>query len=335
LSTPPTLIVGGAGFIGTQVVEALLARGCAVRVLDDLSSGRATTLPLHDPGLELRIGDMHDAGTVGQAMEGMRWCVHLAAAPAPLRTLQDPYETALSNILGFINVLEAARQHRVERLVYASSAAVYGDAPDQPLAEDVAPRPVAPAGMEKLVVEGYAELYARQYGLHALGLRYFNVYGLRDDAASARAGVLPHFVERISDRRPAVIHGDGAQTRDFIHVEDAALATAAALASDYCGLCNVASGERTELRDLAQRVGQALDCQPLVHHAAARAGEIAHSWADTHRLRQQVGFAEARRLKAGLTELAADWEARRRLRERIVPARPRAIRPEPRAARPL
>jgi UDP-glucose 4-epimerase len=159
----PTLVVGGAGFIGAQVVEALLARGCEVRVLDDLSGGRATALPLHDPSLELRIGDMLDPESVAEAMEGMRWCVHLAAMPA--RAGQDAYEVALSNILGFINVLDGAQQHRVDRLVYASSAAIYGDAGDRPLAEDHAPRPLGPQGMEKLVMEGYAELYARQHAL--------------------------------------------------------------------------------------------------------------------------------------------------------------------------
>jgi UDP-glucose 4-epimerase len=330
----PTLVVGGAGFIGARVVEALLAAGAEVRVFDDLSSGRATSLPLHDPNLELRIGDMHEPATLDEAMRGMKACVHLAAARVPRRALRDPYETALSNILGFINVLDAARRHHVERLVYASSAAVYGDAPDVPLAENTPARPISPLGMEKLVAEGYAELYARQYRLRALGLRYFSVYGLRD--AADDDGVIGRMLARVADRRPALVHGDGAQTRDFVHVEDAARATVAALSSNEVGICNVASGERVEVAQLAQMVGEALGRRPMVHRTAARANEIVHSWADTRRLRESLGFTPDRRLAAGLGELAADWEARQRLRERpAVPLRPELLQrhPEPRAPR--
>jgi UDP-glucose 4-epimerase len=184
-------------------------------------------------------------------------------------------------------------------------------------------------------MEGYAELYARQYRLRALGLRYFDVYGLREDASSPRADAVAQFLERIAARRPALIEGAGTQTRDLVHVEDAAAATVAALASDCCGVCNVGTGERTELRELARLVGHALDRRPLVHYAPARPRAIAHSWADTQRLRQQVGFDARRRLKAGISELASDWEARQRLARKVA-ARPPAPRaPEPRAARHL
>lgn len=164
----PILVTGGAGRVGAHVVEALLARGFEVRVLDDLSSGRASRLPLHDPNLELRTGDVLDAAAVSAAMKGARACVHLAAQPGPVRPGADPYEATLGNVLGFTNVLEAARLHGVGRVVFGSSCAVYGDAPER----SARPQPDGPEGMEKLIAEAYAELYARRYGLRTIGLRY-------------------------------------------------------------------------------------------------------------------------------------------------------------------
>lgn len=235
----PLLVTGGAGRIGARVVETLLAQGHEVRVLDDLSSGRASSLPLHDPNLDLRAGDVLDPEAVSAAMSGARACVHLAATPP--RPGADPYPVTLSNILAFINVLEAARRHRLPRLVYASSAAVYGDAACPP-AEKTPPRPCGPEGMEKLVAEGYAELYARRHGLSALGLRYVRVRGA--GAPAPRAGVVPRVLERIEARRAAA-------TPD-LDVEDAAAATVAALASHCRGVCNVASAQPARLRDAAR-----------------------------------------------------------------------------------
>ena len=319
LADRPILVTGGAGFLGSHVTEALLAAGAQVRVLDDLSTGRVGDLPLHDPNLELRIGDVHDPEVIAEAMRGMHACMHLATKPRPHRSGQDPYEVALSNILGFINVLEAAQQHRLARLVYASSDAVYGDASDAPLAEDRAPQPAGPHGMEKLVMEGYAELYARQYGLSALGLRYFTVFGA---AADAQGGMLERWLERIGRRRAVVIEGSGVRTRDFLHVEDAAKATVAALAGDLEGICNVASGQRVELRALAQLIGVALGCRPMVHEAPARPDTVAHAWADVGRLRERLGFAPSLGFKARLFELAAAAQTQRGPLPPLSPPRP-------------
>ena len=313
----PVLVTGGAGFIGSHVVEALLERGCEVRVLDDLSTGRADHLPLHDPNLELQVGDVADAEEMRAALRGMRAVIHLAATPAGARPTADPYDTALANVTGFIQLLEAARQQRVKRVVFASSAAVYGDAPEPPFAESTPPHPSEPAGMEKLLAEGYATLYASRYGLRALALRYFTVYGPRQHR---RDGVIPRFLERLDAHRPVLINGDGRQRRDFIHVEDAARATVAALESDRCGVLNVASGQPTEIRELVQLLGYALDLQPLMHFVPARAGDVAASWADIAQLRRLTGLAPARSLRSGLAALASDRAARRR-REDATAAR--------------
>ena len=312
-ASAPCLVTGGAGFIGSHVAEALLARGTEVRVLDDLSGGRASHLPLHDPNLELRVGDVLDYATVAQAMAGVRRCVHLAARP--VRTARDPYEAALSNILGFVNVLQAANAHRLERVVYASSAEVYGEGGDAPLAEDQESRPLGPAAMEKLVAEAYAALYRAQGGPEALGLRYFNVYGPRQ-----RHGVVMQLVERVGRWRPAVLHGDGRQTRDFIHVEDAARLTLAALDGTASGTCNVGTGQGTPLRELARLVGLAFDRQPLLHFTAPRRDEAARSRADTRRMHEVLGALPVRSLRAGLAALASDWAARERLRPRPIEA---------------
>ena len=309
----PVLVTGGAGFIGSHVVEALLRRGLEVRVLDDLSSGRLEHLPLHDPNLELRTGDVTNPTVAVAAARGMRSCIHLAAqavGPTP-----DPYATLLGNILGAINVFEAARKHKVPHVLFASSGAVYGDALAPPFNEQTVPAPVAPRGMEKLVIEGYAELYHRRDRIRTLGLRYFNVYGPRQPAGP-EAGAIPTFLRQLAARRPLQLRGDGYQTRDYIHVADAAEATVLALLSDAQGVLNVATGEATDARQLAGLVGVALGTQPLLHFNAPRPDEPRASWADIGLLRE-LGFAPARQLRTALGELAADLEAHEWVRERL------------------
>ena len=307
----PILVTGGAGFIGSHVVDALLARGNEVRVLDDLSTGSPDNLPLHDPNLELRTGDLADTAVVASAMRGMRACIHLAARPGPARVGVDPYEITLANVGGFINLLEAARLHGVRRVVFASAAAVYGEAPERPFTEATRARPTTPQGIEKLLAEGYAALYARQHGLRTLGLRYFSVYGPRQPR---RDGVIPRFLERLDARRPVLIRGDGRQQRDFIHAEDAARATVAALDCSHCGVLNVASGQATQIRELVQLLGYALDLRPLMHFVPAHAGEATDCRADVTLLRSVTGLAPAHTLRSGLAALVSDLAAQRRRR---------------------
>lgn len=301
----PVLVVGGAGFIGSHTVEALLARGYKVRVLDDLSSGKLSNLPQRRAGLEVIIGDVREAHMVKRAMRGVRGCIHLAAQVSAARAVEDPQGSAMRNILGFINVIEALRAQEVLRLVYASSAAVYGDSQNLPLDEDEALRPTNPYGLEKQVDELYAGLYARLHGLNSLGLRYFNVYGPRQDPSSPYSGVISKFMQGLSAGETLKIFGDGRQTRDFIHVEDVARANALALASDYSGVCNVATGSRVELLELVEILGGCVGEPASLAFEPPRAGDIRHSCGSGKRLRRRLGFAPVHSLEQGLEQLSA------------------------------
>lgn len=330
---PPTLVIGGAGFIGSHVVDALLAAGGEVRVLDDLSVGRTDRLPLQDPNLELRIGDVMDPATVAQAMDGTARVLHLASQPP--RANRDPYEAELANVLGFVNVLDAALLRGVSRVVYASSAAVYGQGEDAARREEDAAAPVSAEGQARLVMEAYADFYAREHGLSTLGLRYFNVFGPRQ-----HRGIVPALIERIGHRRPALLYGDGQQTRDFIHVEDAARLTLAALDATATGTCNVGTGERTSLRELVRLIGIAFDCRPMTHFAPARLDDIRYSQADVARQRECLPGPSPRGLLGALAELVGSWETRAealaratRLRRGALEARWRGPRPAPALAR--
>lgn len=318
----PTLVVGGAGFIGSHTVEALLACGCQVRVLDDLSTGSTENLPLDDPNLEVIVGDIVNRDIVRDAMRGMSFCIHLAAQVSAARSVEDPFGSAMYNILGFVNVLEAAREMSVQRLVYASSAAVYGDCAELPLSEDVALKPVNPYGLEKLVDEEYADLYARLHGTHTLGLRYFNVYGPRQLPNSPYSGVISKFVEHLRTKKAPVIYGDGRQTRDFVAVKDVALANIAALASDYCGVCNVATGTRVDLWHLMQTLNNLMGSNIEADRAPARAGDIKHSCGDDRRLRQKLGIVASTRLDVGLQNLIEYLPQPRRRTKPAVSLRP-------------
>jgi len=301
----PVLVVGGAGFIGSHTVDALLAAGYRVRVLDDLSSGKPENLPEIRNGLELVVGDVRDALTVKRAMRGMRGCIHLAAQVSAALAVDEPQESAMRNILGFINVIEAVRTHHVPRLVYASSAAVYGESQNLPLDEEEALQPTNPYGLEKQVDELYAGLYARLHGLNSLGLRYFNVYGPRQDPSSPYSGVISRFMQGLSAGETLKVFGDGRQTRDFVYVGDVAHANLLALNADYCGVCNVATGSRIELLELVEVLGGCVGEPANLEFAPARQGDIRHSCGSGRRLHRRLGFAPAHSLEQGLGQLVA------------------------------
>jgi len=301
----PVLVVGGAGFIGSHTVEALLEAGYRVRVLDDLSSGKRENLPQRRGGLDLIVGDVRDADTVKRAMRGVRGCIHLAAQVSAARAVEDPQGSAMRNILGFINVIEAVRAFKVPRLVYASSAAVYGESQNLPLDENEALQPTNPYGLEKQVDELYAGLYARLHGLNSLGLRYFNVYGPRQDPSSPYSGVISKFMQGLSAGETLKVFGDGRQTRDFVYVGDVARANVLALASDYCGVCNVATGSRVELLELVEVLGGCVGKAASLDFAPPRQGDIRHSCGSGRRLHRRLGFAPAHSLEQGLQRLVA------------------------------
>jgi len=270
------LVTGGAGFIGSHSVDLLLEEGVEVRVLDNLSTGNLKNIPVDHPRLEFIQGDIRNLEDVAAAMKGVSHCLHLAAQVSVAKSIEDPVHSGQTNVQGFLNVLESARQCDVKRVVYASSAAVYGVPEYLPLDEDAPTRPLSPYGLEKLIDEKYANLYAELYDLSTLGLRYFNVYGPRQDPSSPYSGVISIFTKNIRERKTINIFGDGKQTRDFIFVKNVAAANVAALKSDFLGACNIGTGKSVtlmQLLDVLEGVGGNVDKVFL----NAREGDICNS----------------------------------------------------------
>jgi UDP-glucose 4-epimerase len=306
------LVTGGAGFIGSHTVDALLAKGVVVRVLDDLSSGKRDNLSAKHTRLEFVEGDIRAPKDVASAMDGVSHCLHLAAQVSVTASLADPHASAERNVLGFINVLEAARAAQVRRFVYASSAAVYGDPRVLPLSENADTEPLSPYGLEKLIDERYADLYQRVHGVSTLGLRYFNVYGPRQDPKSPYAGVIALFAESMSTGRALQVFGDGRQTRDFIFAADVARANIAALEADISGVCNVATGRSVSLLDLIDVLASLSNRQSKIEYLPPREGDIQRSAADISRLRQDLRLQASVGLSEGLKTLLLSEIAERR-----------------------
>jgi UDP-glucose 4-epimerase len=297
------LVPGGAGFIGSHTVDLLLENNIAVRVLDNLSTGRRSNLQESNPLLEIIEGDIVDLVAVKKSLSGVSHCLHLAAQVSVVASLQDPVHSATQNIIGFVTVLNACQQQGIERLVYASSAAVYGD-PDQiPLPEDSPRTPLSPYGLEKQVNEEYADLYLRVHGLSTLGQRFFNVYGPRQDPDSPYAGVITRFVDAISQNQEITVFGDGMQTRDFIYIKDVARANVAALLSDLTGVCNVGTNTSLNLLDLIDALSRITNKPLKALHLDTRDGDIRQSQAKVVRMNQQLGVRAQTDILEGLDEL--------------------------------
>jgi UDP-glucose 4-epimerase len=312
LAVRKVLVTGGAGFIGSHTVEALLAQGVSVRVLDDLSAGRRNNLPADHPNLVFVHGDIRDATAVDTAMLGISHCLHLAAQVSVIRSMEDPRASAERNILGFVTVLEAACKAKIRRFVYASSAAVYGDPTALPMTEDAKTAPLSPYGLEKLINEWYANLYRRVHNTSVLGLRYFNVFGPRQNPRSPYAGVIALFAERIRAGQSLKIFGDGGQTRDFIFVRDVVRANIAALRANACGVCNVATGDSISLLKLIEVLGALSGARPETKFLPPRTGDIQHSVADTSRMRNLLGITPQTQIDEGLAALLTDGSSSRR-----------------------
>lgn len=307
------LVTGGAGFIGSHLVEQLLALGNRVRVMDNLSTGKRENLPRLHPALEFIGGDIRDRRTVAGCMRQIDAVFHLAAIASVQATMDDPVGAHETNLDGTLYLLDAARRAGVRRFVYASSAAVYGDGLTPPVSEESPPRPVSPYAIDKLGGEYYLEHYHRKYRLNATSFRFFNVYGPRQDPGSPYSGVISLFLDRMARGEPLTVYGDGRQTRDFVYVGDLATLLAKALYQD--GLAgetfNVGTGVESSLLELIAEL-EALSGRLLtVEHQEARLGDIRRSRADISRLRQRFGFAPATPLRVGLRSLALPVEQRR------------------------
>jgi UDP-glucose 4-epimerase len=306
MADSPILVTGGAGFIGSNLVDALVARGYSVRVLDNLSTGNRSNLP-DIAAVELMEGDVADAMTVRRAVQGCQAVVHLAAVASVQASVDDPVGTHQSNLIGTLNLCEAMRAEGVRRVVFASSAAVYGNNGEgTPIGEDTPKAPLTPYAADKLASEHYLDFYRRQHGLEPVVFRFFNIYGPRQDPSSPYSGVISIFTERAQKGLPIAIFGDGEQTRDFVYVGDLVELLVQALESPVAqeGAVNVGLNQAISLNQLLAAVGDVLGGLPEVSYQAARQGDIRHSRANNTRLLQRYRLPQpATGMRDGLAKL--------------------------------
>ncbi|UUD62973.1 NAD-dependent epimerase/dehydratase family protein [Pseudomonas seleniipraecipitans] len=306
MSEQPILVTGGAGFIGSNLVDALLARGNSVRVLDNLSMGKLANLPMDNPRLTFIEGDVADAGLVSRAVAGCAAVVHLAAVASVQASVDDPVSTHQSNFIGTLNLCEAMREHAVRRVVFASSAAVYGNNGEgQAIDENTAKSPLTPYAADKLASEHYLQFYGRQHGLEPAIFRFFNIFGPRQDPSSPYSGVISIFTQRAQQGLPISVFGDGEQTRDFFFVADLVELLLQALDAQQVapGAVNVGWNEAVSLKQLLAQIGELLGGLPAVTHLDGRPGDIRHSRADNRRLIEHYRLPVQTSLRDGLAAL--------------------------------
>ena len=287
------LVTGGAGFIGSNLVRHLLARGETVRVLDNFSTGRRENLEELAGRIEVVEGDLRVDDDVRRAMSGVQYVLHLGALGSVSRSVQDPMTTHEVNATGTLRVLIAAREAGVERVVFSSSSSVYGNTPVLPKQEDMTPTPLSPYALSKLSGEHHARLFHTLFGLRTFSLRYFNVFGPRQNPKSQYAAVIPLFVDALRAGQAPIIYGDGEQTRDFTYVDDviaANLACCTAPDAAAGGVFNVAWGNRISVKELAHRIGSLLGREIPPVHQAPRVGDVRDSQADATRAHTLLGW---------------------------------------------
>ncbi len=302
------LVTGGAGFIGSNLVRRLVQDGKSVRVFDNFSTGRRTNLAGLENKIELREGDLRDAAAVRDAVRDVKFVIHFGALPSVQRSVEDPLTSNEVNVTGTLNLLIAARDAKVQRFVFSSSSSVYGDTPTLPKREDMTPQPLSPYALSKLTGEHYCRIFHRLYGLPTFALRYFNVFGPRQNPKSQYAAVIPLFINSLLRGEPCTINGDGGQTRDFTFVEDvvaANLCCCRAPASATGAVCNVAWGNRTSLLELVAMLQKIIGVSvPSIHHPA-RAGDVRDSQADSTLARKLLGWSPAVSFEEGLRRTIA------------------------------
>ncbi len=309
----PTLVTGGAGFIGSHLVDALLERGARVKVLDNLSTGRRSNLEHCLGKIEFLEGDLRDRDTCRQACHGVEVVFHEAALGSVPRSMADPATTIEVNVTGTANVFAAARDAGVRRVVYASSSSVYGDSDRLPKREGELGRPLSPYALSKAMDEALARVFSDCFAMEMIGLRYFNVYGPRQDPDGPYAAVVPRFFASCLAGKAPAVHGDGEQSRDFTYVDDAVLANllAASAPSAACGAAyNVAGGRQTTVNRLAGIVREVSGRGLAPRYEPARPGDVRHSKADLTLAREKIGYAPRVEMDDGLARSLRFYEER-------------------------
>jgi UDP-glucose 4-epimerase len=295
-------VTGGGGFIGSHLADRLCRDGYRVRVLDNFATGRRENLMHLNNDIELVEGDIQSQEWVYDAIRGSELVFHAAALPSVPRSIQDPLTSNASNITGTLNVLLAARDEGVRRVIFASSSSIYGANSDLPKREDMPVLPIAPYAVAKLAAEGYCRAFFEVYGLETVSLRYFNVFGPRQDPLSQYAAVIPSFITAFLEGRQPVVYGDGEQSRDFTYVDNAV--EASLLAAEAQGVAgetfNIACGERTSLNGLLDAFEALTGRQADANYVAPRPGEVRHSLADISRARESLGYEPRIDVRRGL-----------------------------------
>lgn len=302
------LITGGAGFIGSNITEHLLRAGKTVRVFDNFSTGKRTNLPTTGP-LDILDGNLADPAAVKRAVTDVRYVIHMGAMPSVPRSVEEPAATHAANITGTLNILIAARDAGVKRVVFSSSSSVYGESPTLPKREDMIPSPLSPYAVHKITGEYYCRCFYQLYGLETVALRYFNVFGPRQNPASAYAAVIPRFITAILQGQSPTIYGDGQQTRDFSHVENVIAANLAACVAGpaACGEAfNIACGGRISLLDLVAAINRIVGQKVAPRFEPVRAGDIKDSQADIAKAARLLNWTPAVDFAAGI-EKAVAW----------------------------
>ena len=301
------LVTGGAGFIGSNLVEALLERGDDVRVLDNFSTGSRRNLAALGGDVEVVEGDLRSYERVHTAVRGTEVVFHQGALGSVPRSVQDPLSSTAVNVEGTLNVLLAARDEGVRRVVAASSSSVYGDGGEFPRTETAAPNPISPYAVAKLAAERFCVSFARVYGMETVALRYFNVFGPRQDPMSQYAAVVPRFIAAIGAGRPVTIYGDGEQSRDFTYVANVVSANLlAADAPDAAGrVLNIAAGGSETVNELADTIGRLMERPVEKQYEPGRAGDVPASWADLRAAQEAIGYAPDVTFEEGLERTIA------------------------------
>jgi nucleoside-diphosphate-sugar epimerase len=302
------LVTGGAGFIGSHIAEELAAKGFFVRVLDNFLTGKEENIASFLDGIELLRGDIRDLDLCREALEGIDYVLHQAALPSVPRSVEDPLLTTAINIEGTLNILLASKDASVKKVVFASSSSVYGDDEHLPKKEGLKGNPLSPYAVTKLAGEKYCQVFSEIYGLPTVCLRYFNVFGPRQDPFSQYAAVIPNFIMRLLSGEPLIIHGDGEQSRDFTYVANVVEANLqAAQADDVSGqVLNLGNGVQTSVNALAETLMELMqkDIEPV--HDEERPGDVRHSFADISKAESLLDYAPRVSLEDGLLK-TIEW----------------------------
>jgi nucleoside-diphosphate-sugar epimerase len=304
------LVTGIAGFIGSSLARAILAQGDNVRGIDNFSTGKRNNIAELLDRVDVREADLLDLEAMQSACQGVDYVLHEAAIPSVPRSVLNPLESNQANIDGTVNVLVAARDAKVKRVVYAASSSAYGDTPTLPKREDMSPNPISPYAVAKLASEYYMTSFFRCYGLETVALRYFNIFGPRQDPTSPYSGVLAKFITQMLKGEQPTIHGDGSQSRDFTYVDNvvhANLLACKAPATEVAGrVFNVATGTRIDLNEMFRALKKLTGYPGEVKHGPDRAGDVKHSLADLSRAEEHLGYKPQVNFEEGL-RLTIDW----------------------------